>query len=128
MSAAVIYGDLCPDADAQEGGVDAETLSEQRRLLYVALTRPIFKLYVPRVKVALAFAPNMPGRSARFCCRALDQACPRDKLGPLIADVITPPLAVAVPKALRQSRRRSRSWNRRRSASQGPCLRRLTTI
>ena len=86
--------DLLGDRDAQER-VTAERLSEQRRLLYVALTRPIFKLYVPKVKITTrnrAWA----GPVGTILLPALEVACP-DKLGPLIAEVVTPPLAVITP-------------------------------
>src|SRR5207302_1618853 len=67
--------DLYPDADAQQR-VRAEELSEQRRLLYVALTRPIFKLYIPKTR-----RPRSPylGPVGTILMPALEQACP-DKL------------------------------------------------
>ena len=86
--------DLNPDGDAQ-GRVIAERLSEQRRLLYVALTRPIFKLYVPKVKVTSS-GKQWAGPLGTILLPALEQACP-DKLGDLVAQVIVPPLLAAAP-------------------------------
>jgi exodeoxyribonuclease V beta subunit len=76
--------------------VNQERLSEQRRLLYVALTRPIFKLYVPKVKIT-SRNRTWAGPVGTILLPALEQACP-DKLGPLIADVVMPPLAVTAPR------------------------------
>ena len=117
--------DWSPDSQANER-VAAEQLSEQRRLLYVALTRPIFKLYIPKVKVG-ARARAYAGPVGTILLPALDQACP-DKLGPLIAEVIVPPL--------RPSTRRKRSPRRTRplppgkncpSPSPAHCFRRIPT-
>ncbi len=87
--------DLNGDSDAQER-VNRERLSEQRRLLYVALTRPIFKLYVPKIKLPKR-ASQFLGPLGTILLPALEQACP-DKLGGLIAEVITPPLADSLPQ------------------------------
>ena len=87
--------DLCADDDAQER-VSAERLSEQRRLLYVALTRPIFKLYVPKVKLT-SRGKAWAGPLGTVLLPALDQACP-DKLGDLVAQVVVPPLLAGAPQ------------------------------
>jgi exodeoxyribonuclease V beta subunit len=83
--------DLSPDA-AAETRMAEEAMSEQRRLLYVALTRPIFKLYVPYVTVT---SRNLQwaGPVGTILLPALDQACP-DKEGPLIAEIVPPPLLI----------------------------------
>ena len=88
--------DLSADAEAQ-GRVNEERLSEQRRLLYVALTRAAIKLYVPRVKIT-SRNRQYSGPVGTILLPALDQACP-DKLGPLVAEIITPPLAVNATEA-----------------------------
>ena len=82
--------DLRPDADAVER-VNKEILSEQRRLFYVALTRAMFKLYVPKVKV-LPRMRQYAGPAGTILLPALEQACP-DKMGPLVAEVVLPPLS-----------------------------------
>jgi exodeoxyribonuclease V beta subunit len=82
--------DFCPDSDAF-GRMADEALAELRRLLYVALTRPMFKLYVPMVHLG-SRSWSYAGAAGTVLLPALKQACP-DKLGPLIADVITPPRA-----------------------------------
>ncbi len=86
--------DLSPDEEAK-GRIKGEQLSEHRRLLYVALTRPIFKLYVPQVKLT-SRNRQYAGPVGTILLPALEQACP-DKLGPLIAEIVAPPLAVAAP-------------------------------
>ncbi len=80
--------DFCPDGDAQ-GKMAEEAMAESRRLLYVALTRPMFKLYVPMVHVGNR-SRNWLGPAGTILLPALKQACP-DKLGPLIAEMVTPP-------------------------------------
>jgi ATP-dependent exoDNAse (exonuclease V) beta subunit len=85
--------DLTQDDDARER-VAAEAFSEHRRLFYVALTRPIFKLYVPKVKIP-ARAGGWLGPVGTILLPALEQSCP-DKLGPLIAEVVKPPFSLAV--------------------------------
>ena len=92
--------DLTPDNDAQER-LSAEMLSEQRRLMYVALTRPIFKLYIPKVKVG-SRARQFAGPVGTILLPALEQSCP-DKLGPLVAEIILPPLSVSVTKAAEEA-------------------------
>ena len=87
--------DLSENSEAQER-ITAERLSEQRRLLYVALTRPIFKLYVAKIKKPTRGSQFL-GPLGSILLPALDQACP-DKCGDQIAQVITPALAVNVPK------------------------------
>ncbi len=87
--------DLTPNADAQER-VALEKLSEYRRLLYVAMTRPIFKLYLPKVKIPRSSGGYL-GPIGTILHPALEQACP-DKLGPLIADVVVPPLSLRVDR------------------------------
>jgi len=76
------------DGEAKER-IGAEQLSEQRRLLYVALTRPIFKLYLPKIK--LPRRSQWLGPLGTIVLPALDQSCP-DKNGPLIADFVKPPI------------------------------------
>ena len=71
-------------------------MSELRRLLYVALTRPIFKLYIPKVKIPPRSGGYL-GPVGTILLPALNLACPV-KLGPLIAEVSTPALAVSTPK------------------------------
>ena len=87
--------DLCPESEAHER-IAAERLSEQRRLLYVALTRAIFKLYLPKIRIPARGSPFL-GPLGTILLPALEQACP-DKLGPLVAEIIAPTLAVSVPK------------------------------
>ena len=70
--------DLVNGPDAQER-VAEERLSELRRLLYVALTRPIFKLYVPKVKIT-SRNRQWSGPVGTVLLPALEQGCP-DKLG-----------------------------------------------
>ncbi len=89
-----IVFDLGADAEAQDR-VKAERLSEQRRVLYVALTRPIFKLYIPKVKIPRGSGGYL-GPVGSILLPALEQSCP-DKLGPLIAEVVTPPLRLQTP-------------------------------
>jgi len=84
----VVY-DLNPDEDAK-ARVKSEQLAEQRRALYVALTRPMLKLYVPKVKVT-SRSRQFAGPVGTILLPALEQSCP-EKLAPLIADVIVPPL------------------------------------
>ena len=84
--------DLSPNEEACMR-VKEEQLSEQRRLLYVALTRPMLKLYVPKVKLTTRSRQHA-GPVGTVLLPALDQSCP-DKLGPLIAEVVTPPLAIS---------------------------------
>jgi exodeoxyribonuclease V beta subunit len=79
---------FCPDGDALARMAD-EQLSEHRRLLYVALTRPMFKLYVPMVPAGKS-TRTWAGPAGTVLLPALVQACP-DKLGPLTAEVIVPP-------------------------------------
>jgi exodeoxyribonuclease V beta subunit len=86
--------DLCPDAEAQ-GLTAAEAQSEFRRLLYVALTRPMFKLYLPMVHLT-SRSRAWAGPLGTILLPALKQACP-DKLGALIAEVIAPPRPLAFP-------------------------------
>jgi exodeoxyribonuclease V beta subunit len=87
--------DLGVDADAKER-VKAERLSEQRRLLYVAMTRPIFKLYIPKMKRP-SRASGFLGPLGTILMPALEQACP-DKLGPMIAEIVTPTLSDSLLK------------------------------
>jgi exodeoxyribonuclease V beta subunit len=76
------------DGDAKDR-IGAELRSEQRRLLYVALTRPIFKLYLPKIKIPSR--SQWLGPLGTILLPALDQSCP-DKHGPLIADFVKPPI------------------------------------
>jgi exodeoxyribonuclease V beta subunit len=87
--------DLDRENDAQQRVLD-ERLSEQRRLLYVALTRPIFKLYLPKIKKPTR-GNQFLGPLGTILLPALEQACP-DKLGPLIAEIVTPTLTPSAPK------------------------------
>ena len=80
--------DLCAEADGQQR-TSAEEMSEQRRLLYVALTRPMFKLYVPLVQVTSRSRPYA-GAAGTVLLPALKQACP-DKLGDRVAAFVVPP-------------------------------------
>ncbi len=79
--------DLNPGNEAKER-VQVELLSEHRRLLYVALTRPIFKLYIPRIKKPRR-GNQFLGPLGTILLPALELACP-EKLGPLVADIVTP--------------------------------------
>jgi exodeoxyribonuclease V beta subunit len=82
--------DVCPDAEAKQR-VEQETLSEQRRLLYVALTRAIFKLYVPRLQPGLR-SRAYAGPLASILVPALEQSAVADRLGFPVVDVLTPGL------------------------------------
>jgi exodeoxyribonuclease V beta subunit len=88
--------DLCCESDAKER-LNAERMSEHQRLLYVALTRPIFKLYIPKIKKP-ASASQFLGPLGTILLPALELACP-DKLSPLIVDIVTPTLAGRILKA-----------------------------
>jgi exodeoxyribonuclease V beta subunit len=79
--------DLRPDGDAR-GQMAREEFDELRRLLYVALTRPMFKLYVPFVRAGAG--SHYAGPVATILLSALTQACP-EKLGASIADIVVPP-------------------------------------
>ena len=82
--------DLCTDADSDgRRRTIEEEMSEQRRLLYVALTRPMFKLYVPMVQVTNRARPHA-GSVGTVLMPALKQACP-DKLGDRVAAFVVPP-------------------------------------
>lgn len=74
-----------------------ERLDEQRRLLYVALTRPILKLYVPKVNGLRG--KQHAGPVASILAPALSQANV-EGLGPPAAALLTPPLALNVPRAI----------------------------
>jgi exodeoxyribonuclease V beta subunit len=76
------------DADGKRRTIEEE-MSEQRRLLYVALTRPMLKLYVPMVQVTNRARPHT-GSVGTVLMPALRQACP-DKLGDRIAAYVAPP-------------------------------------
>ncbi len=82
--------DLYPESEAKER-VQIEQLSEHRRLLYVAMTRPIFKLYIPRIKKPRR-GNQFLGPLGTILLPALDLASPDIKLGGMIVDVVTPPL------------------------------------
>ncbi len=75
--------DLCPDAHATAIG-KAEEAAEQQRLLYVALTRAMLKLYVPLLR-----AKGNCGASATLLGPALE-AAELAKLGPKHAQVVDP--------------------------------------
>jgi exodeoxyribonuclease V beta subunit len=87
--------DLGAENNAQQR-IKEEQLSEQRRLLYVALTRPIFKLYIPKIKKPTRGSQFL-GPLGSILLPALEQACP-DKLGALIAEIVTPTLAESLSK------------------------------
>jgi exodeoxyribonuclease V beta subunit len=76
------------DADGRRRTIEEE-MSEQRRLLYVALTRPMLKLYVPMVQVTTR-SRSHAGSVGTVLLPALKQACP-DKLGDRIAAFVVPP-------------------------------------
>lgn len=86
--------DLCPDA-AAEARSKQEREAEDRRLYYVALTRPMFKLYVPYVR--LEKTPRSPGPLISLLGPAVEQA-KLAELGDKMVRVIEPDLAV--PKSL----------------------------
>jgi exodeoxyribonuclease V beta subunit len=88
--------DCCPDGEAQSRMAD-EAVAESRRLLYVALTRPMFKLYVPMVHITSS-SRKYSGPAGTVLLPALKQACP-DKLGPLFAEVITTPRLLELVRA-----------------------------
>lgn len=85
--------DLHGAADSQ-ARVVRDQLSEQRRLLYVALTRAGMKLYVPKPMTPKA---AWLGPVGTILAPALERACP-DKLGPTVAEVVTPEIAMSGPK------------------------------
>jgi exodeoxyribonuclease V beta subunit len=89
--------DCCPDGEAHARMAD-EAMGEARRLLYVALTRPMFKLYVPMVHMGSGVRPYS-GPAGTILLPALKQACP-DKLGPLFAEIITPPRLLELTRAV----------------------------
>ena len=74
--------DLLPEDDAWER-VAREQRSEEQRLFYVALTRAVFKLYVPKVKLPRSM--QWVGPVGTILLPALERSCP-DKNGPLVAD------------------------------------------
>jgi exodeoxyribonuclease V beta subunit len=82
--------DLCPGAEAQQR-VEEETQSEQRRLLYVALTRPIFKLYVPRLQPGPK-SKTWAGPLATVLLPALESSAAVERLGFPVVDLLTPGL------------------------------------
>lgn len=69
--------------------VQAEQLAEHRRLLYVAMTRPIFKLYVPRIRIPRRGSQYL-GPLGSILLPALELAAPEIKLGGTVADLIAP--------------------------------------
>jgi exodeoxyribonuclease V beta subunit len=88
--------DLCPDNAARER-VNAERLSEQRRLLYVAMTRAIFKLYIPKIRVPRRGSQYL-GPLGTILAPALDKACPENSSG-LVADCVAPALTLGAAGA-----------------------------
>ncbi len=80
--------DLFP-ADEAKQRVQCEQLSEHRRLLYVAMTRPNFKLYLPRIKKPRRGHQYL-GPLGTVLLPALELASPDIKLGPMIVDVVAP--------------------------------------
>jgi exodeoxyribonuclease V beta subunit len=84
------------DGEAKER-MNADRLSEHRRLLYVALTRAQFKLYVPKIRRPRTVNRYM-GPVGTILLPAIECACP-DKLGPLVAENVAVPLVPAVPKS-----------------------------
>lgn len=85
-----IVFDLMPEGEAREK-VIAESLAEQRRLFYVALTRPILKLYVAKIKIPPKSAGYL-GPMGTIVLPAIELSCPT-KLSPLNADLVNPVLA-----------------------------------
>jgi exodeoxyribonuclease V beta subunit len=88
--------DFSPDNEAR-GRMAQEQMAELRRLLYVALTRPMFKLYLPMVYMTSRQGPHA-GPAATVLAPALKRACP-DKLGPLVAEIVKPPRLLQVGDA-----------------------------
>jgi exodeoxyribonuclease V beta subunit len=85
-----IVFDLRSEAEGDiKDRISADVLSENRRLFYVALTRPIFKLYLPKIQIPRN--KTWLGPLGTVVLPALDQACP-DKHGPLIAEIVKPPI------------------------------------
>ena len=80
-----IVFDLLPEGDAKEK-VAAETLAEQRRLYYVALTRAVLKLYVAKIKIPTGSGGYL-GPLGTIVLPAIETGCP-DKFGPLVADIV----------------------------------------
>jgi exodeoxyribonuclease V beta subunit len=87
--------DLCP-TDEAKGWMKEDALDEHRRLLYVALTRPMLKLYVPLVKLT-SYTKSRCGPVGSVLMPAVHRACP-DKLGPAVAEHIPLPPAMAPPR------------------------------
>ena len=83
-----IVFDLAPGDDARVQ-VQKEQLSEHRRLLYVAMTRPVFKLYVPRIKKPRRGNQYL-GPLGTVLLPALDLASPDIKFGGTVVDVVAP--------------------------------------
>ncbi len=94
--------DLCPDVHALQR-VEQEALSEQRRLLYVALTRAIFKLYVPLVQVGPR-SRQYAGPVATVLLPALEESAAADRLGFPVIDVRVPGLPGPVPVAAAEAK------------------------
>ena len=82
--------DLCPDNHAHQR-VEQEALSEQRRLMYVALTRAIFKLYIPWVQVGPR-SRQYAGPVGTVLLPALQESGATDRLGFPVIDVLAPGL------------------------------------
>jgi exodeoxyribonuclease V beta subunit len=73
------------DDDAKRRAAD-ERSAEERRLYYVALTRPMFKLYVPHVLIGDK-RPRMPGPVVTILAPALERVI---ELGPPYIETIDP--------------------------------------
>jgi exodeoxyribonuclease V beta subunit len=84
--------DLCPDVHAHQR-VAQEALSEQRRLLYVALTRPIFKLYVPLVQIT-SRNRQFAGPVGTVLLPALQESAATDRLGFPVVELLVPGLTI----------------------------------
>lgn len=87
--------DLNADQQAEQA-MKEDTVAEQRRLLYVALTRAMLKLYVPLVAVG-SKARATAGPVGTVLLPAWQASNP-DKLGATIADVIPPEITAPLPR------------------------------
>ena len=101
--------DFCPNKVSNNLAWEA-TKDEHRRLFYVAMTRAIFKLYVPLVDVSKNM--HVSGPTAHVLEPAIQKSCP-EKLGPKIAQVI----GVLQPAAPRKSTLADARETRREPAS-----------
>ena len=105
--------------------MQAEQLSEQRRLLYVAMTRAIFKLYVPRIKNSQRTSGCL-GPLGPVLLPALELAAPEIKLGEMIVNVVTPADALSARNRAKKSADASAAVPRGRAHPVGRSFRRWT--